>query len=79
MFLYFNTAAYCSDNDQCPPDLACKENQCKDPCEGAKCGANAKCWVIRHHATCVVRTCEIFMDLIYSFYLSDRGRVGTYF
>lgn len=46
-------ASFCNDNDQCPPDLACKGNNCKDPCEGVRCGANAKCWVVRHHATCI--------------------------
>ncbi|OXA59283.1 neurogenic locus notch homolog protein 2 [Folsomia candida] len=46
-------ASYCNDNEQCPADLACKGNNCRDPCEGVKCGANAKCWVVRHHATCV--------------------------
>jgi len=49
----FHAASYCGDNDQCPPDLACKGNTCRDPCDGVKCGANAKCWVVRHHATCV--------------------------
>lgn len=41
----------CVINTDCPPQLACTQNKCKDPCPGV-CGSNAICQVVNHLPTC---------------------------
>lgn len=41
----------CSINSDCPPNKACMQNKCQDPCPGT-CGQNAYCQVISHLPTC---------------------------
>lgn len=41
----------CTLNTECPPNKACINNKCKDPCVGI-CGQGAKCDVINHIPTC---------------------------
>lgn len=45
----------CILNSDCPSNLACLNNKCKDPCPGT-CAQNAICQVINHNAMC---TCNI--------------------
>lgn len=41
----------CILNSDCPPQFACLQNKCKDPCPGT-CGLNAECHVVNHLASC---------------------------
>lgn len=41
----------CVSNADCPSNLACMNQKCRDPCPGA-CGQNAECRVISHSPTC---------------------------
>ena len=41
----------CVQNNDCPHNLACIVNKCKDPCTGV-CGLNAQCQVFNHQPTC---------------------------
>lgn len=41
----------CVLNSDCPSNLACINNKCKDPCPGT-CAANAQCQIINHLPTC---------------------------
>jgi hypothetical protein len=45
----------CILNSDCPSNLACINNKCKDPCPGT-CAQNAVCQVINHNAMC---TCNV--------------------
>ena len=45
----------CILNSDCPSNLACLNNKCKDPCPGT-CAQNAICQVINHNAMC---TCNV--------------------
>lgn len=42
----------CVSNSECPTQLACINQKCRDPCPGS-CGANANCRVISHTPMCV--------------------------
>ena len=46
-----NCRPECLTNPECPSNLACKQEKCRDPCPGA-CAFNANCQVISHRATC---------------------------
>lgn len=46
-----NCRPECTMNPECPSNLACINERCKDPCDGS-CGVNAKCSVINHNAVC---------------------------
>lgn len=41
----------CILNSDCPPNLACIQSQCKDPCPGT-CGINAVCEVVKNLPAC---------------------------
>jgi hypothetical protein len=41
----------CVLNSDCPSNLACIQNKCKDPCPGT-CGQNAVCQVVNHLPSC---------------------------
>lgn len=41
----------CVINSDCPPNLACIQSKCKDPCPGT-CGVNAECQVVKNLPTC---------------------------
>lgn len=41
----------CVLNSDCPSNLACVNQKCRDPCPGT-CGQNAECQVVNHLATC---------------------------
>jgi len=41
----------CVINAECPSNLACIQQKCKDPCNGA-CGIRALCTVVNHNAIC---------------------------
>lgn len=41
----------CTVNTDCPPDRACVNHKCVDPCPGS-CGINADCRVLSHKPTC---------------------------
>ena len=42
----------CISNSECPTNLACINQKCRDPCPGS-CGANAECRIISHTPMCV--------------------------
>lgn len=41
----------CSNNNDCPNQLACINRKCRDPCPGS-CGNSAECRVVSHTPTC---------------------------
>jgi len=47
-----NCKPECISNSECPNNLACISQKCKDPCPGI-CGQNAECRVISHTPNCV--------------------------
>lgn len=50
-----NCRPECSINAECPGNLACLNERCKDPCPGS-CGVHATCVTRNHRPQC---TCEI--------------------
>lgn len=46
-----NCRPECTINPECPSQLACINQKCKDPCPGS-CGVNAECKVINHNTIC---------------------------
>lgn len=44
----------CVISSECPPNLACIDQKCLDPCIGS-CGDNANCNVINHSPICVCK------------------------
>jgi hypothetical protein len=50
-----NCRPECTNSAECPSNLACINEKCKDPCPGS-CGVNARCSVINHNAVC---TCVV--------------------
>lgn len=46
-----NCRPECVTNGDCPSNLSCIRQKCKDPCPGS-CGANAQCHVVNHSPTC---------------------------
>lgn len=46
-----NCKPECSINADCPNDLSCQNQQCKNPCLGS-CGYSAECVVSNHNANC---------------------------
>lgn len=46
-----NCRPECMISAECPSNLACINERCKDPCIGA-CGINTKCTVINHNSIC---------------------------
>jgi hypothetical protein len=46
-----NCRPECLIHSECPSNLACINEKCRDPCPGA-CGAYAECSVIKHNAVC---------------------------
>ena len=46
-----NCRPECVINPDCPSNLACINNKCKDPCPGS-CGVNTECRVISHTVSC---------------------------
>jgi hypothetical protein len=47
-----NCKPECTINADCPNNLACQNQKCKDPCLGS-CGYGAECLVSNHNANCV--------------------------
>lgn len=47
-----NCRPECVSNPECPSNLACINQKCKDPCPGT-CGQNAECRVVSHSPNCV--------------------------
>lgn len=47
-----NCKPECVSHNDCPSNLACINQKCKDPCPGV-CGSNAECRVITHTPNCV--------------------------
>lgn len=47
-----NCRPECIANSECPNELACINQKCKDPCPGA-CGSGAECRVVSHTPQCV--------------------------
>lgn len=47
-----NCKPECISSSECPNNLACIAQKCKDPCPGS-CGFNAECKVVSHTANCV--------------------------
>jgi hypothetical protein len=41
----------CVLNSDCPANLACIRNKCKDPCPGS-CALNTECQVVNHLPSC---------------------------
>lgn len=41
----------CRSDSECPPDRACRNNKCRDPCPGA-CGTHAICRTRMHAPIC---------------------------
>lgn len=50
-----NCRPECISNSECPSNLACINQKCKDPCPGL-CGDNAECRVVSHTPVCVCIT-----------------------
>lgn len=46
-----NCRPECTINEECPSNLACQNERCKDPCPGS-CGSFTTCVVIKHAPTC---------------------------
>lgn len=46
-----NCRPECTINEECPGNLACQNEKCKDPCPGA-CGSFSTCTVIKHRPVC---------------------------
>jgi hypothetical protein len=46
-----NCRPECMINAECPANLACINEKCKDPCVGS-CGVNSLCTVIKHNPVC---------------------------
>lgn len=46
-----NCKPECMLNSECPSNLACVNERCKDPCPGS-CGFNAFCNVVNHSPVC---------------------------
>lgn len=42
----------CSTDSQCEGHLACKNHQCKNPCDDRACAANTDCTATNHRAIC---------------------------
>lgn len=49
-----NCRPECTSNSECPANLACFNEKCRNPCPGS-CGFNARCTVVNHTPSC---TCE---------------------
>ena len=47
------SAVGCTDNSECPPEAACVNSQCKDPCDEHDCVEPAFCKVFNNQPTCV--------------------------
>lgn len=47
-----NCKPECISNSECPSNLACINQKCKDPCPGI-CGENAECRVVSHTPNCI--------------------------
>lgn len=76
-----NCKPECISNSECPSDLACMNQKCKNPCLGS-CGVNAECRVVSHtpmcvcpndytgdpFTQCILRPCKI--QNIFSFFFS---------
>lgn len=50
-----NCRPECTINEECPPNLACQNERCRDPCIGS-CGVHATCVTVKHAPHC---NCEI--------------------
>lgn len=46
-----NCRPECVLSSECPSQLACINQKCRDPCPGS-CGANAKCNIVNHIPVC---------------------------
>lgn len=46
-----NCRPECINDSECPNNLACKNEKCRDPCTGY-CGINAQCIVVNHGPVC---------------------------
>lgn len=46
-----NCRPECTQNSECPSNLACQNEKCRNPCEGS-CAQYAKCVVVNHNAIC---------------------------
>lgn len=46
-----NCRPECTINEECPGNLACQNEKCRDPCPGA-CGSFSTCTVIKHRPVC---------------------------
>lgn len=46
-----NCRPECTLDAECPSNLACQNERCRDPCSGA-CGSLAQCTVVNHCAVC---------------------------
>ncbi|KAJ9598210.1 hypothetical protein L9F63_011093, partial [Diploptera punctata] len=49
-----NCRPECTINEECPSNLACQNERCRDPCPGS-CGVQATCVVVKHAPVC---TCQ---------------------
>ena len=49
---YIECKPECTINSECPDNLACIQQKCKDPCPGV-CGQNAYCKVRNHNPSCI--------------------------
>lgn len=46
-----NCRPECTINTECPGNLACIREKCRDPCQGS-CGSNSNCRVVQHSPVC---------------------------
>nr|CAD7425818.1 unnamed protein product [Timema monikensis] len=50
-----NCRPECTINAECPGNLACQSERCRDPCPGS-CGPNTRCVVVKHRPMCFCET-----------------------
>lgn len=87
-----NCRPECISNNECPTNLACINQKCRDPCPGS-CGLNAECHVVLHVPNCVcvkdyigdpftactVAPCKLFGVTKLTYYIfSNLISVGVY-
>lgn len=87
-----NCRPECTINEECPGNLACQNERCRDPCPGS-CGIHASCVVVKHAPMCSChsgftgdpfagcspvpsKTLLLFRCLAHSFFLSGSASLS---
>lgn len=87
-----NCRPECTINEECPSNLACQAERCRDPCAGS-CGAQTTCIVVKHSPVCNCQTgftgdpfsgCSkiaskiVFLTAPYSLFLFGSSKKGSF-